>query len=174
MTATLQSRVMRALSTLMELELWGARRTLDLECFHFGLRNTVRDRNWNEVDVGTFALHVQCPWRIVGPEGMVVGSQDRRYPPDESADWGDFDSDGRSLCEARIEAWLKAHAASPLRVARVDADHVGGFRIFLQEGFVLEAFPADSLRGDYSERWRLFQPSTDEAHFVVAGYGVEE
>jgi hypothetical protein len=60
-----------------------------------------------------------------------------------------------------------------LLVERVEADALGGFRLILQRGFVLEAFPANSLRGEYSERWRLFQCSTEGRHFVVTGYGVE-
>jgi hypothetical protein len=118
-------------------------------------------------------LHIQCPWRIVGPDGIIVGSEDRNYPEDENADWEEFDSDGPSRCEARMAAWLKEYSTPPLRAERVEADCVGGFKLFFQRGFVLEAFPANSLRGEYSERWRLFRPS-EEGHFVVTGYGVQE
>jgi hypothetical protein len=170
---TLQERVIAALSPLVSLPLWGAARALNMEMFKFGERRTRPNRKGQLVEVGEYALHIQCPWRIVGPEGVIVGPEDRSYPEDEDADWTDFDSDGRSRCEARMEAWLSGYSATPLKVQRVEADSVGGFKTFLQHGFVLEAFPADSLRGEYSEHWRLFGPS-NEGHFVVTGYGVQE
>jgi hypothetical protein len=170
---TLQERITEALSALIGLPLWGATRALNMEMFAFGERRTRRNRKGQEVEVGEYALHIQCPWRIVSPDGIIVGSEDRNYPEDENADWEEFDSDGPSRCEARMVAWLKEYSAAPLRAQRVEADAVGGFKLLLQRGFVLEAFPADSLRGEYSERWRLFRPS-EEGHFVVTGYGVEE
>lgn len=100
-----------------------------------------------------------------------MGSEDRNYPEDENADWEAFDSDGPSRCDARMVAWLKEYSTAPLKVQRVEADPIGGFKLLLRRGFVLEAIPANSLRGEYSERWRLFRPS-EEGHFVVTGHGV--
>ena len=36
---------------------------------------------------GEFALHVQCPWRIEGPEGVVTGRSDLWEPAEENPDW---------------------------------------------------------------------------------------
>jgi hypothetical protein len=169
----LQDRINRALSPLIGLRLWGAARCLNLEMFAFGERTTRLNRTGEEVEVGEFALHVQCPWRIVGPTGLVVGSEDRKYPDDENADWEEFDANGPSRCEARMNEWLEEYAEAPLKVKRVESDHIGGFRLLLEHGFVLEVFPANSLRGEHSEHWRFFRPSS-EGHFVLTGHGVEE
>jgi hypothetical protein len=144
-----------------------------MEMFDFGSRHRQLNRKGQEVDVGEYALHIQCPWRIVGPDGIIVASEDRNYPEDEMSDWEDFDSDFPSRCEARMAAWLHEHSLAPLRVERVKADSVGGFALLLQLGFILEAFPAHSRQGEYSEYWRLFQPLTGTGHFVVTGHGVE-
>ena len=173
--AALRDRIAEALSPLVGLPLWGAMRALNMEMFKFGDRRRCLNRKGEEIEVGDLDLHIACPWRIVGPEGVVVGSRDRHYPADEDSDWQEFD-DEKDLArlEARLSAWLDDHRDAPPRVQRVEADAVGGFRIFLAEGFVLEAFPAGSLRGEYSEHWRLFGPAMGDRHFVVTGYGVED
>jgi len=170
---TLQDRINTALSPLIGLQLWGAARSANMEMFALGERVTRLDRKREDVEVGEYALHIQCPWRIIGPDGVIVGSEDRNYPEDENANWEKFDLDGPSRCEARMNGWLKEYSEAPLKVERVESDHTGGFELFLEHDFVLEVFPANSLRGEYSEHWRLFRP-TKEGHFVVAGHGVEE
>ncbi len=167
----LQDRITEALSALIDLPLWGAHRALNMEMFDFGDRLTRKNRQGKEIQVGEFALHIQCPWRIIGPEGIVVGSGDRNYPEDENSDWQEFNDEGPSLCESRIAGWLKEYSENPLKVERVEADSIGGFKLFLERGFILEAFPANSLKGEYSERWRLFRTS-EAGHFVVSGYGI--
>ena len=148
---------------------------MNMEMFAFGARRKRVNRRGDEVEIGDYALHIQCPWRIYGADGIVVGSEDRRYPAVESVALHDFDPDSDAAevrCEVNIKAWLTKHAADPLRVEQVETDSLGGFRLRLTHGDVLEAVPVDSCRGEYSERWRLFRPGS-EGHFVVTGYGIE-
>lgn len=105
-----------------------------LRCTDTGSRRTRRNRKGQEVEVGEYALHNQCPWRIVGPDGIIVGSEDHNYSEDENADREQFDSDGPSGCKARMVAWLKEYSTAPLKVQRVKADPIGGFPLLLQHG----------------------------------------
>src|SRR5262245_34261091 len=72
------------LSPLIGKRLSIARRAADMRVLHFGDVRAV-----DEGTVGEFALHIQCPWRIDGPEGIVTGRTDlwtlpsRDYPPDD-------------------------------------------------------------------------------------------
>jgi len=169
----LKEQVERALKAIMGMPLTDAGRALNMGMFSFGeLRESVTHSLGKKGVVGEYALHIQCPWRVVGSEGIVVASGDRNYPEDENSDWQDFDSDGPSLCEARIDEWLQPHKELPLTVKSVTADRLGGFKMELSQGFILEVFPADSLRGEYSEHWRFFRPF-EENHFVVTGHGIE-
>jgi hypothetical protein len=169
----LQDQIIEALSVLIGLPLWEAVRAMNMEMFSFGERRKRLNRKGEEIEIGEYALHVQCPWRIIGLNRIVVGYEDRNYPEDEDSDWQAFNPDGPTRCEARVAAWLREYSGSPLIVERVEADAVGGFKLFLHHGFILEAFPADSLQGEYSEHWRLLQPSEKKKHFVITGYGVE-
>ena len=58
-------------------------------------------------------------------------------------------------------------------VERVDSDEVGGLKIFLSQGYLLEVFPDTSEDDEYSEFWRLFNRKEDSPHFVVTGNGVK-
>lgn len=170
---SIRDEIASALLPLVGLPLWGAGRVVDMEMFDFGGRHKQRNRKGEEVEVGDYALHIQCPWRIVGAAGIVVGSQDRAYPGDEASDWEQFDDEkDPARLEARLNLWLEQYRDSPLEVQRVEVDAVGGFRLFLASDFILETFPANSLCGEYSEHWRLFSPCDDTSHFVVTGHGI--
>jgi hypothetical protein len=65
------ARVQRELERLLGLELSGTHRGADLRVLKFGpLRPAGRGT------VGDLALHVQCPWRIDGSDGVVTGRGD--------------------------------------------------------------------------------------------------
>ena len=69
--------------------------------------------------------------------------------------------------------WFERHRDVLPKVLDVRGDVYGGFQVELEGGFVLEAFPCDSARGEYSEHWRLLGHRADGPHFVVTGYGIE-
>jgi hypothetical protein len=157
--------VIAALSQIVGLPLTAARRAADMRTFQFGTLRPV-DRG----SVGDFVLHVQCPWRIEGPEGIVTGRLDLWEPRDDSAPFDEHWHYDKSpnLQDAHLEHWL-ARNPVPLIVREVDADDFGGAVITLDQGFVLRLFPA----GTRGEDWRLFQPRTDAPHVVISGGAVE-
>src|SRR5436309_4549873 len=135
---SVQQQVLAALSQLVGLPLTAARRAADMRTFQFGtLRPAKRG------SVGDFALHVQCPWRIEGPDGILTGRSDLWQPVAENApfveDW-DYDK-SPNLQDSRMKQWLEQHDLS-LVVTDVDADAFGGAAISLSHGFVLRLFPA--------------------------------
>lgn len=158
-------QVIAALSQIIGLPLTAARRAADMRMFQFGTLRPV-DRG----SIGDFALHVQCPWRIEGPEGIVTGRLDLWEPLEDNAQFDenwDYEK-GPNLQDARVDQWLTRHE-SRLVVKSVEADEFGGAAISLDQGFVLRLFPA----GTRGEDWRLFRPQTDAPHFVVAGGLIE-
>src|SRR6516165_2784203 len=67
----MRQQMITALSQIVGLRLSATRRAADMRTFQFGTLRMV-DRG----SVGDFALHVQCPWRIEGPAGIVTGRLD--------------------------------------------------------------------------------------------------
>ena len=158
-------QVLAALSQVIGLPLTAARRGADMRTFQFG---TLRPEDRGSI--GDFALHVQCPWRIEGPDGIVTGRLDLWEPVDDNARFDENWDYGKSpnLQDARLERWLTRDQLS-LVVKSVDADEFGGAAISFGQGFVLRLFPA----GTRGEDWRLFQPKTDAPHLVISGGAVE-
>src|SRR6266849_1572963 len=75
-----RQQVIAALSQIIGLPLTATRRAADMRTFQFGTLRPV-DRG----SVGDFALHVQCPWRIEGPDGIVTGRMDPWEPLEENS-----------------------------------------------------------------------------------------
>jgi hypothetical protein len=169
----MRDQVLIALGRLETLPLISCGRAADVQWFHFGQIRTIPDtRKGGTREVGEFALHLSCAWRIVGPQGIVVASTDRYYPqgdPYVDDDAFRWDVPGTSRLDHRMAEFLAMHVSEHLTVRRITADDIGGFSLGLGAHDSLEVFPADSL--DH-ERWRIFVPGEPE-HFVVTGRGVE-
>ena len=80
---------------MVGLRLCLTRRSADLRQFHFGPVSRDGAKRW-----GTWALHLGCPWRLDGPDGLVTGSGDLRSrcpgsaaSAKESVMWN-YDTDG--------------------------------------------------------------------------------
>lgn len=161
-----------ALDVLHGLEFWGCGRAADLQWLQFGARYNASLRSGKPRQVGDYALHIQCAWRLCDHSAIIVASRDRYYPRsdaepiDEAFNW---DIPGGNRCDERMDGFLASHG--PLRVVKIAADDVGGFKLSLNGGFVFEVFPDDSL-GD--EIWRLFRPSARTPHIVFEGGRIVE
>src|SRR5258707_7570300 len=103
-----------------------------MRAFQFGQLRPV-DRG----SVGDFALHVQCPWRIEGPDGIVTGRLDLWEPvednPKRDTEAWDYEK-SPNLQDSRLDQWL-ARNGSSLVVKSVDADECGGASIDFGQRF---------------------------------------
>lgn len=174
---TTAGEILKHLEPLIGLGLSLARRAADLRIFHFGPVRSVEHGL-----VGELALHIQCPWRIEGPDGIVTGSRDLWCPAEvgDDLDWESWDHEkGENLQDKCIGSLLggfdpQTRSFVSLRhdllVTGVEADSFGGAVITLSEGYRLALFPA----GTRDEDWRFFRPGADGPHFVVSGRVVEE
>ena len=141
------------------------------EWFQFGPRRTVTGARGQKKEVGEYALHVQCAWRIRQGDRIVVAARDLYHPPEENAPLQDFDWQvlGGNRRDARIQE-LFQNETRQFFVREVQAGEAGSFTLILDDAYALEVFPNDSLSG---EHWRIFKPSAEEPHFVVTGKGIE-
>ena len=167
----MNEQIQKALDSLIGMPLWSSGRAADLEWFQFGQRRRVKARNGTK-EVGEYALHIQCAWRIRHRDQVIVGSRDLYFPPEntdvpiEDFDW---DVQGANRRDRRI-AELLQNQTREFIVRKVEVEKAGGFRITFEDEYALDVFPHDSLAG---EHWRLFKPSADDPHFVVTGTGIE-
>jgi hypothetical protein len=163
--SSLRAVLIAELSPLLGLTLTIARRAVDMRMFHFGPVRLVDGGS-----VGDFAIHVQCPWRIEGPEGIVTGRSDLWEPADADVPFDEkwhYDK-SPNLQDLRLDGLL-IQSVKPFVVEKVDADEFGGVAICLSQGYVLRLFPA----GTRGEDWRFFQPTRDAPHLVITGGVIE-
>jgi hypothetical protein len=143
-----------------------------LEWFQFGQRRTVKSALGGAKQVGEYALHVQCAWRIRHKGQVIVGSRDLYYPPEEGVDRpADFDWDvqGANRRDKCIGQLFQTETRQFL-VLEVEVGEAGSFTIILADDYALDVFPDDSLSG---EHWRIFKPYAEEPRFIVTGHAVE-
>jgi hypothetical protein len=69
----MRDEIENELSVLVGLPLMDAGRAADLEWFHFGQPHTIVDRKGKPKEVGDYALHIQCGWRIVKDDRVIEG-----------------------------------------------------------------------------------------------------
>ena len=152
-------------------------RAANLLWIHFGHPRLAPTAGDPEREVGEYALHVQCPWRVSGVTGVLAGSSDVYVPADPDAGEESFrwDKPGDSIVDLHLERWIETHSESPLIVDLISVDRCGGFVLALSNEFAIEVFPdASSEPHDVREQWRLFRPGVeDEEHFVVLNQGIE-
>ena len=189
--SAVKDEIKQHLSSLIGLPLSIARRTADLFVLQFGTIREVEGgikvgkRVGEKGSVGDFALHIQCPWRLEGTDGIITGRGDLYRSPltgeyfDDVLDDNTFYKQGKNLQDKKIGELLQGvdpitgsymNTTKLLIVETVDADNFGGATICLSGGYRLVLFPYSSL-GD--EDWRLLQPRTSEKHVVVSGSHIE-
>lgn len=160
-----------ALSQLLNLPLLSIGRAHCLIWIHFGEWLIQPDRHGGTRTVGTWALHIECPWRLTNKYGIVTGAGDRWLPPNlsEDSDEWDYEFDPnteRTQLDLKMQQFASQNKG--VRIKCVQTDNTGGFRLSFEHGTELEVFPTNSQDVDF---WRLFQPGNETEHFVVTGTG---
>lgn len=169
-----KAQIVHSLSRLISLQLTIARDAADMKNFGFGV---VRPHSSGKGTVGEYALHIQCPWRLVQGESIITGSEDY-YEPTETEkdvdleDWRAGNLQRKRLGEVlrsyddTTESWI--NGTHELVVESVAADDFGGFELTLSGGFRLQIVPSGSC-GEY---WRVFAPGDEGPHLVMTASGV--
>ncbi|MFX0549442.1 hypothetical protein ACOAKC_08895 [Hathewaya histolytica] len=161
----------KELVKIIGLPLIAAGRVCDLIWFGFGRRIKVKDnRGRGYREVAEYALHVQCPWRLIDISKIIVGSYDK-YVPNSKIEYSDeFDRDieGENLCDERLKKLFELHA-SKLVVKSVKLDKFGELEISFSDNYVLDIMPDISTD---DEVWRFFQNGVEKKHLVTTGIGI--
>ncbi len=139
---------------------------------HFG-EDVVRTTRLGIKTVGTYALHVQCPWRIINlaKKGMYFGSLDFYSPSSQvkaeaNFSYKDFDWDvqGKNLFDEKAAKWFAG--LEGVTVTATKMNMFGDARIDLSNGDRIEIFVTAT---DEGECWRLFLSGKSTTELIVNG-----
>lgn len=167
----MSNEIEHALQVLVGAPFVGTRRVVDMEAFSFGRLIVSGNPRAPGRLVAEFNLHVQCPWRVVCSDQIIVGYGDMTDPP-TGVQESEFDANTASITR-RDELMERFNALGevPRRVVTCTASIRGDVRIGLSDECVLELFPDSSPGEEYHEYWRLIMP--DGAHLVMSALGLE-
>lgn len=140
---------------------------------HFGEFRTVPDRHGQPREVGEWALHFQCPWRFVRGNSIILASNDVYYYPEGEESY-DFNQGGESLFDRRAGQFNRVLDTGMFHVSEIICDPCGAFQLTFTPDLHFAVFPAASDASPFGEFWRLFQPDSDEPHYVVTTEGMEK
>src|ERR1700743_2393557 len=147
-------QIEEALGVLVGLPLWAIGRAADLAWFEFGNRRTIKSRNGVEKEVGDYALHVQCAWRITFGDKIVTGRGDIFCAPEQTDEPTptDFNWENGNKFD-KVVRHLLENESRQFIAQSVNAGDAGSLTLTLSSGFKLDVFPEDSESG---EHWRFF------------------
>ena len=166
---SLRASAMEALGVLSGMSLWVSNRAVDMEMFQFGQRHEGTDKRGQPTRWGDYALHVQCPWRIVDPDHIIVGYQDvYRSLTGVHLEGLEWDVQGGNLRDRRLTELFDRSGMGPLVVEAVEVDAAGTIHMALGRGIALEVFPDASAANGEEEQWRFFMVDSESDHFVVS------
>lgn len=159
------------LEQLVGLRLTRTTRAANMECLKFG-PHLIMDKLEGSLNIGTFGIHLQCPWRITKGSTILVASHDVYEQPDPAAKYDpdfNWDRPNANLRDRKLDALI---TKSDLLVEKIACEDVGGFEISFNDSVKLSIFPASSSEYEY---WRLLDNrTTPDSHFVVGGQGIWE
>lgn len=159
------------LNKLIGFQLTSTSRAANMECFKFGHLEK-QGKGGGSIQIGQFALHIQCPWRISDGTAILVGYFNMYEPKDQYQEVEEpfnWDTVGGNIRDYRLQELIRT---KELIVQSVQGDSLGGFDLFFSSGIVLSVFPASSLIDEYAEYWRLLDNCYPQKEHIVSGWGV--
>jgi hypothetical protein len=160
-----RERAQSALRQLVGLPLVASGLAASMPTWQFGELRSLAGRTGKRI-VGDFALHVQCPWRLVAGGAVVVRTECLVF----NGELGTDETNAIIRFRQCLDPWLESVPKRWRAVEGVTVDEFGGCRIMMAEGAVLEAF-ATARTSVATEEWRLFRPGQDDRHVVMLSGG---
>ncbi|MBI5382511.1 MAG: hypothetical protein HZA31_11475 [Opitutae bacterium] len=170
MTLNMDCEYHEMLKVLVGLRLNPIGAAADMLWVHFGALRVVVGRKGNTKKVGDWALHLQCPWRIVRSGALMLASSDFYYEADTGEHF-DPESNSESVFQRHAKQLNTLLDAEKPVVTTVHCTEAGAFDLTFDREIKLSVMPVESGRVLCSESWRLFEPSRDSPHFVFPKIG---
>lgn len=143
-------------------------RATDMAWISLGKTFKVKNHKNEETEKSTFAIHLQCPWRMIQGHGceILFASHDI-YVPNTMTEWNedfDWDVQGINLFDEKVSRWKSDNI--PAYVVDLQYSNLGDLKLILSNNNILEVFINTSSN---NECWRFFECGVDKEHLVVSG-----
>lgn len=156
----LKEKIFNQLNFLQGLKIQNIGRTLDMVNIGFGEPIVRKKKNDEEVILGEFALHVQCPFRIIHDNNIVLGYTDLFIPDEETNILVDLNKRNTNIFDSKVkclELELKKETVKNIYLTPVND------LVIETANFTIEILVCDQS----SESWRFFCIADNSPHIVV-------
>lgn len=130
-----------------------------IQVFEFGLQKPCKNRKGEDITRADQSLHASCHWRITGPEGDILSSED--FGP------------GTERRDEKAQPFYQRLTDDPLLITAIEADEQGSLHLALSGGHALHLQPCKEPEAEYPERWRYLPKDKRKRHLVVTAEGIE-
>lgn len=152
----------RILGELVNEKIFDIGRAADLLWIHIGEKILVKNYKGLDVEKGSYAIHVQCPWRIIHHGKLVLGNMDIYRHKDSIVesefDWSEI---GNSVFDEKIEK-IK-NEVLPIKVNDYILDAIGSLKLICEDEIIFEVTPNSSGKIEF---WRYINNISKE-HVVI-------
>jgi len=168
----LKNEIEVTFNELVGKPLYSIGRTTNLVWLLFGEPFTKKNIIGDTRTLAEYSLHIQCAWRIVQKDKIIIASGDL-YSPNSNVKLENFNWDniGSSEFDSKASS-LKKIMKDIRNVQSIEADNIGGLKICFSNNYLLEVFPNES--GNDKESWRFFSNVSSSPYLVMCGGSIEE
>ena len=169
------NNINKIVSDLIGLPLTRTTRAANMECLKFGTVYRT-DKDGKENNVGEFALHLQCPWRLTNENEIIVGNGDLYQQAEETAEYNenyDYFEFNANLRDVKLDKLIKDKT---ITIISAQADKFGGLEICFDNNITLTVFPDITSKAD-NENWRLIDFRNENSKHLeswTTGYETSE
>ncbi len=138
----------------------------------FGFGKTNLDNYSKTEKLSKYILNIQCHFRVLKNEMLVLGSNEMYVPRTDfggSYDEFKWDIPGENLYDEIRDSLMQEFIDKEVFVQKIMANCFGDLKIYLSEDYVIEVFNNSCCE----ESWRFFDNEELHPHLVVVGQNIE-
>lgn len=145
-------------------------RASDMAWLSIGRTIEVNNLKGEKILKGTYAIHIQCPWRMVDTKNNIIlfTSHDMYLPNKElnGNEHFDWDIQGENLYDKKVQEWKRKYPE--VVINHIQVNRLGDLSMQLSNCHTIELFMNTSTN---NECWRFFECNTGKKHVVFQGTG---
>lgn len=142
-------------------------RSCDLIDIGFGELKHRQNASGKDVVVPTYALHIQCPFRISSVNGIITGSDDLFVSLSDPESVVDLSCKTVCVLDERLECI--ANKIKDEVVDRIVINEYGDLYLYFSD-YSIAVFSANSME---MESWRFIELGNNGKHIIRTGIGFE-
>lgn len=161
------SDVNSAFSILNGQKLQYINRTCDMVCIGFGNIFSKKNARGQIIDYASYALHLQCPFRIIKHGKIIVGSNDLFLSLSSDNEVVDLSEKDSTQFDYKISKLLQIN--NDIYVCETKVTIMGDIELSCN----LFDIQVLNVNSNDDESWRFFKVNSQDRHIVATGVGID-